>query len=354
MAKVMTVNGPISPDELGITLCHVHLLCHLTVAEQKQNPAMMNTTEHVLRDKPVSIEYLGLIRRHQFEACSNDNQLLGDVDEATSELMFFKRMGGGSVVEATPIGIKRDPAGLRQIASATGVNVICVTGWYISASHPAFVNQSGISELSDYMVGELTRGIGTTGIRAGVIKVALSGSAVDVPFTGSEEKVLRAAARAQARTGAAMTLHPCHHYGRAKHYHTYLDIIKEEGGNLEKCYLSHIEFWAADFDYQKSMLDRGATLAFDQFGSEEYARPGWPKPSDKERVEAVVKLVKAGYADKVMLSNEVVCKSRLRRYGGYGYAHVLESIVFDLKYHGLTDEQITTMLVKNPKRLLPF
>ena len=353
MAQVVTVNGPISPDALGKTMCHVHLLSHLTVAEQKADDAVISTTDYVLRDKPVTMELLGLIWRHQFEVCSNDNNLLGDVGEAVSEVMFFKRRGGGSLVEATPIGIKRDPAGLREIASATGVNIICVTGWYISASHPAFVQQAGVDELCNYMVCELTQGIGTTGIRAGVIKTALSGK-IDVPFTGSEEKVLRDAAHAQAQTGAAMTLHPCHHYGRAKHYHTYLDIIKEEGGNLEKCYLSHIEFWAADFDYQESLLDRGATLAFDQFGSEEYARPGWPKPSDKERVEAVVRLLKAGYADKVMLSNEVVIKSRLRRYGGYGYAHVLENIVLDLKYHGVTEEQIHSMLVRNPQRLLPF
>lgn len=183
---------------------------------------------------------------------------------------------------------------------------------------------------------------------------ALSASTPDIPFTGDEEKVLRAAARAQAETGAAMTVHPCHHFGRARHWHTYLDIIHEEGADLEKCYLSHMEFWSTDIDYQKSLLDRGVTVAYDQFGGEEYVRPGWARPSDQSRVDGIVKLVKAGYTKQIVLSNEVLFKCALRKYGGYGYAHVLENIVPDLRYYGVTEEQINTMLVENPRRLFPF
>jgi len=175
-----------------------------------------------------------------------------------------------------------------------------------------------------------------------------------VPFQGAEEKVLRAGARAQAATGATMTMHPCHHYGRARHLHIYLDILQQEGANLNKCYMSHMEFWHRDIDYQKSLLDRGITLSYDQFGCEEYVRPGWSKAPDSARVEAVGKLVGMGYAKQIVLSNEVVSKFRLRKYGGLGYSHLLENIVPDLKYFGVTDAQIHSMLVENPRRLLPF
>ena len=352
MAEVMTVCGPISPEALGVTMSHVHLLIALTAAEQKPTDEVVTASERELRDKPVTMDILGIIRRHSFSV--KDNLILGDVEEAIRELILYRRMGGDSLVETTLVGIGRDPVGLQQISRATGVNIICATGWYIAASHPAMVKASSIDELCDYMVRELTAEIETSGIRAGLIKAACSSRNPDIPFTGDEEKVLRAAARAQARTGAAMTIHPCHHYGRARHQHTYLDIIEQEGADLEKFYFSHMERCAKDLDYEKSVLDRGVSAAYDQFGTEDYVRPGWSKPTDETRVEGIVNLVKAGYEKQILLSNEVVRKTGLRKYGGYGYAHVLENIVPDLRYFGVTRGQIKTMLVDNPRRLLPF
>ena len=352
MAEVITVSGPISPEKLGKTMSHVHLLSELKVAEQKGPPPVLTASEQVLSKRPVTMDILGVCRRNAYAV--DDNLILGDIDDAISELMFFKRYGGGSIAEASVVGLARDPVGLRQVAEATGVNIICGTGWYIGESHPAFVREASINELRDHMVRELTVGIDNTGIRTGFIKIALSSPTPDKPYSGSEEKALRAAARTQAETGAAMTMHPCHHFGQARHWDTYLDIIQEEGGNLEKCFLSHMEFWHADIDYQKSLIERGVTVAFDQFGSEEYARPGWRKPVDPVRVECIIKLVELGYASRIVLSNEVVRKHGLRKYGGHGYAHVLENITLDLKYGGVTEEQLNTMLIENPKRLFPF
>ncbi|MFH1169116.1 MAG: hypothetical protein V1691_00340 [Chloroflexota bacterium] len=351
MPEVITVSGPVSPDKLGITLSHVHVLCELVVAEQRPSMELMTASEREIYTRPLTMDLLGTVRRNAFAV--KDNLIIGSLDDAINELMYYKRMGGSSLIEATPVGIGRDPVGLKKVAGATGLNIICNTGAYIGASHPAYIREGSVAELAEQMVRELTVEIGNTGVRAGVIKAALSGT-TEVPFTPSEEKVLRAGARAQAETGAAMTLHPCHNYGRAHHHHTYMDIMKEEGANLEKFYFSHLEFWAKDLDYQKSILERGVYVAFDQCGCEEYVRPAWPKPNDQDRVQGIVNLVKAGYASRILLSNEVVRKSGLRKYGGYGYAHVLENIVPDLRYFGVTQEQINTMLVENPKKLFPF
>ena len=217
------MRGPISADALGITMCHVHVLSELKVAEQAKPPATMTEAELALLHHPVTTEMLGTIRRHANDACAIDNNLLGDIDLAIIELNAYRKMGGSSIVETSVVGLKRDPAGLRRISDATGVNIICGTGWYIGGSHPPVTRQSSIEQLSGIMVRELTAGIEDTGIRAGFIKAGLSGPTPDVPFQGAEEKVLRAGARAQAATGATMTMHPCHHYGRARHLHTYLD-----------------------------------------------------------------------------------------------------------------------------------
>jgi len=354
MSQVMTVTGPIAPEELGITMCHVHVLSDLQVSEQSKPISAMSLSELVLRNSPVTTEMLGMIRRHVNDVCCVDNNQLADIDLACEEVQHYHNANGRSVVETSIIGLGRNAAGLKRVSETTGVNIVCGTGWYISPSHSDFVKNASVEELTQFMIAELTQGIDGTEVKAGFVKAALSGPRPDVPFSGAEENVLRAAARAQGELGVAMTMHPCHHYGRARHWHTYLDIIEQEGGRLDKCYLSHMEFWHQDFEYQEALLARGVTLSFDQFGCEEYVRPGWSKAPDSARVQAILRLVEAGYVDRIVLSNEVVSKFRLRKYGGYGYSHLLDNIVPDLKYAGVSDAQIHTMLVENPQRLLPY
>ncbi len=201
MTKIVTVAGEKPVETLGVTMVHVHLLYTVStswVGVTKGGAAaatlpVLPASDQALAEKPITIDILGELRRHIY---ANKKMLsFTDVDETISELMFYKMAGGSTVVECSLPGIGRDPIGMRKIALATGVNVICSTGWYTAISHPAFVAQHSVSELQEQMVRELTRGIDDTGIRAGFIKVALSSGSPDAPFTGDEEKVLRAAAR---------------------------------------------------------------------------------------------------------------------------------------------------------------
>ena len=350
MAQVMTVLGPMDAAKLGVTMSHVHLLIELAVAEQRENPD--NASRKVQYEGKITMDILGALRRRVHLV--KDNLIMGDIDEQIGELMFYKRFGGVSVVEPGVIGLGRDVVGLRQIAAATGVNVIASSGWYIGASHSPATREASVEQLSAQMIRELTAGVDNTGIRTGVLKAALSGATVDAPYSPSEEKVLRAGGRAQAATGAAMFIHPCHHYGRARHLEHYLDVLKSEGANLEKIFLGHVDFWAGDIEYQRRVLDRGAMVSYDCFGEEMYVRPGFVRPTDVARVAGVVKLCELGYEKQVLLSAECAYKTTLRKYGGYGYAHILENILPDLRYYGVSEAKIGTMLVDNPRRLLPF
>lgn len=354
MGEAITVNGAITPDQLGITMPHVHVLMELRM-NLTEGGMLLKTeavTDKVLANKPVTPEILGTIRRHI--ALVTDNAILGDIDEMAQELMAFKTLGGGTVVDCTLIGMARDPIGLRKISGMTGVNIISSAGWYLNPTHPPYIKDKSVNELRDMMVREITVGIGDTGIRAGALKGACSALTPDVPFSGEEEKVLRATARAQVETGAGMCIHPCHHWGRARNHQAYINVFKQEGANLEKITLSHMEMWARDLDYQKALLDQGINAAYDQFGNEYYYQPATGYTSDILRVEGVINLVNAGYVNQIVLANEVSYKSSLRKYGGLGYGHVLENIIPDLKYYGITNEQLHTMLVENPKRLLSF
>ncbi|MCC7104659.1 MAG: hypothetical protein IT307_05915 [Chloroflexi bacterium] len=352
MPDAITVRGPIAPDQLGVTMTHTHVLFDLTPIFVMPDEA----SRRGLALAPLALENLGAIRR---DAVANrDNLQHLDVDAAIREVSRFKQLGGGTLVEVSPRGLARDPIGLLQVSNATGVNLVCCTGLYVGLSHPPFVPRSSVDELAAMMVADLTRGIGETGIRAGVIKIAM-GNGQGRPFVDdNEEKAFRAAIRAHAETNAALVIHPSRPY-TDRHWDTYFDLVQQNGGKLEKCVASHVEFIARDVDYQKSLLNRGANLAYDQFGGEEYSASRGPAfdagyPSDRERLLGVSALVHAGYAGQVVLSNEVAFKTNYESFGGQGYGHILRNIVPELRALGATTEQIETMLIANPARLLPF
>jgi phosphotriesterase-related protein len=348
LAEVVTVNGVLSPDELGVTLCHEHVLINLEcVLKVPKSISRMRLVE-----SPVTIDILADLRQDP-HVC-RDNLVLSDIDEAIEELMRFKMMGGRSLVDMTTPEIGRDPIALRAIAIATGLNIICGTGWYLEDSYPDQVKKDSIDELSNVMVRELTEGIEETGIRAGVIGELGTG----LELTENEKKVMRAAARAQAKTGAPLTIHTWHPLQSVKEARKYLDIVAEEGVDLSKVYLSHMDQTCADTEYHKSIIEKyGVVLSYDCFGFEtpcEGFCPGGTHPSDTERVRAVVELLNAGYEKNLVLAQDVCMKIQRRKYGGYGYAHVLENITRDLRHRGVSERQIHTMLVDNPKRLLAW
>jgi phosphotriesterase-related protein len=348
LVEVVTVNGVLPPGELGVTLCHEHVLIDLRCV--LKIPKLISKMRLV--DSPVTIDILADLKQDP-HVC-RDNLLLSDIDEAIQELMRFKMMGGKSIVDMTTPEIGRDPAALRAIAIATGLNIICGTGWYLENSYPAHVKNGSVEELSEIMVRELTEGIDETGIRAGVIGELGTG----LELAENERKVMRAGARAQAKTGAPLTIHTWHPLPSVKEANKYLDIIVKEGVDLSKVYLSHMDQTCADVEYHKSIIEKyGVVLSYDCFGFEtpcEGFCPGGTHPSDTERVRAVVELLRAGYEKNLVLAQDVCMKTQRRKYGGYGYAHVLENISRDLKHRGISEKQIGAMLVDNPKRILAW
>ena len=81
---------------------------------------------------------------------------------------------------------------------------------------------------------------------------------------------------------------------------------------------------------------------------------GTPEPSDTQRVEMVRKLIHDGYLDQVLLSQDVCMKIQRMAYGGMGYAHIMRDILPLFRKEGINEEEIRTMLVENPKRILKF
>jgi phosphotriesterase-related protein len=339
--QAMTVTGPISVDEMGITLPHEHVL--LDMDWPGLWPDVSDRPDLVW--EPFSITNLGAIRRNYMAV--RDNAILDDVIEMGEELAAFGAAGGGTLAEMTTLGLAPDPAGLAEVSRLSGVRIIAGTGFYTEETLTADEAALDAGSMHALMVRDLTEGFPGTGVKAGVIgEIALSH-----PMTEVEARALRAAARAHRDTGAAVCVHGISMDA--------IEILKEEGADLSRVVACHQD--GTTPERARPMADLGIYIEFDCFGHEFYCDNGaydgdwpWYFSSDTERVAGLTKMVDAGYVDQLLISQDICVKMQLKRYGAYGYAHLLENVRPMLLRSGVTDDQIQTMMVRNPARLFPF
>lgn len=360
MSRAQTVTGPISAEELQLTLPHEHLVCQFTVLHTPSS----EPKKRALYDAPITLANHGELMRDW--SVSRNNLTMLDVHEAIDELMEFKKMGGSSLVELTALGVGRDPIALQEISRATGINIICCTGFYVCTSHPPIVKEMDIDGVCDFIVGELTQGIShpsDTGSKPGIIKCATL-----YPISTEEEKVFRGAARAQRKTGAPFTIHPTlrdiENRKKALEHERIIQLIQQEGADLTKFYMSHMDLSCSDdrsrvsVEYHARLMDKyPIILGYDNMGNEAWSNSLWPgpvRPSDNERLLAIVELCERGYEKQLMMSQDIFTKLQRVKYGGWGYGYILKHIVPALRHMGVSQKQITTMMVDNPKRVLTY
>jgi phosphotriesterase-related protein len=158
--------------------------------------------------------------------------------------------------------------------------------------------------------------------------------------------VLRAAAQASRRTGAAISLAgpiPGEILRRA------LDVLESEGADLARVIVGGLDPLAAETERLEQLLARGVYLQFDMLGRYSHVRS---RSSDRDVAAAVVALVRRGHARRILLSQDVRTKIQLKTYGGTGYSFVFEQFVPYLRRLGLTGDEIETILATNPARML--
>jgi phosphotriesterase-related protein len=344
------VLGPVPADALGVTMAHEHLFVNATVnwvapREPSRRPAA---------EGPVTMELLGLLRRNP--ALNRDNCVLGDAETAIAEAADFRSLGGGTIVDVSNEDIGRDAAALAYVSRATGLHVIAGCGHYIHRAHPPELEDEPVESIAERLVGEIVDGIGTTGVRPGVIgEIGTS-----QPLHPRESKVLTAAAHAQRETGLAITLHVTNPNG-----HEVLDVLEAAGADLSRVIVGHQDSLLAQgeldleplLEHLVSLAARGSYVQFDTVGKEysfpalaDYSGTFW-FPSDRVRAKALKALVDAGIGDRLLLSQDVCSKVDLLRYGGFGYGHVLRSFTGDLEEVGVGADDVGRMLVDNPRRI---
>ena len=339
--QVQTVLGPVSPEALGPTMMHEHLLIDLRrLFDEPQDPA-----ERALAHAPMTLDNLAWVYRNW--ARNLDNLVLDDAALAVRETEIFRRAGGRTIVDVSSVGIRRDPMTLRRISEQTGVHVVMGCSYYTAFFHPPDMDGQSEAALYDEIVRDIRDGIDGTDIRAGIIGEI----GCTWPLDPNEAKVLRASARASRATGTAITIHPGRHVDSPFQI---MDILEAAGADPARVIMGHMERTGLDQRRLLELAQRGCYLEYDWFGE---VRPAFPHgrvdvPSDGERIKVIASLVDAGFAHLVLVSQDVCFKSRTVAYGGPGYAHILQYGTVWMRELGIGEQHIEDIIVRNPQRAL--
>ena len=353
-----TVLGPVEPGALGVVMPHEHLFVDLTCMFDPPTEASDRSRAYA----PFSLEQLGWIRTNYFR--HRPNLTLDDEEVAASEVGLFKAAGGSTIVDVSTPGIGRDPLALARLSRATGVHVVMATGFYVASTHPSAVAEMNEGDVTQRLVDEIVEGVVLrpapagdqdwdpaavrTGVRAGIVKAAATH-----PLHPEERKVLRAAASAQRATGAGITVHVGRHEDSALEI---VDVLRDAGADLTRCSLDHLDLRVERIETLLRLAETGCFLEFDLFGHESsyYPLTARDMPSDAQRLDVVGDLVARGLARQMLVSQDICTRHRLVRYGGHGYKHVVEHVAMRMRERGWREEDIETILVVNPARLLTF
>ncbi|XP_077991728.1 N-acetyltaurine hydrolase-like [Glandiceps talaboti] len=353
--KILTVTGPINPENLGKTLTHEH-------AEIKYEYFYFDVGKKPVQeiaDEPITLENIGWIREHQY---SNKANLRVYGDECNTavidDLTDFKRNGGGSIVECTTIGIGRNMQHLKQFSQASGVNIISGTGFYLAGDQsPNREDNHILSKLPDQseesiatlLTKDIMEGADGTDVRCGVIGEVAS----CYPITDVEKKVLRAVASVQNQLGCPVSLHP---EDFAEAPFEIMRVLQEAGADCQKTVMSHLDYTLYKVEDYLEFADFGTYLELDFFGTE---TSNWDfnapyMMNDGQRINIIKQLLDEGLEDRIVIAHDIHTRNHLTKYGGHGYSHILLNVVPKMLQRGISQESIDKILIHNPKRWLTF
>ncbi len=298
---INTVLGKIDKFELGNVLCHEHVIIDLTGVRGDIDSALTDT-------------------------CT-----------MASELALANDSGIDSIIEVTNIGMGRDVKKLEEVSKKTGINIIASTGFYTIPYYPEYIFTKTAEELSQIMIKEIVEGIDDTSIKAGVIGEI--GTSLN-EISPVSLKVYEAAFLAHKETGVPIFTN-CEMGTMGYEQAMYFKNLKMD---MDKLLIGHVDL-VKDLDYIVKILETGANIGFDTIGKESYV-------SNQSKAKLLFELVKLGYEDKIMLSQDVTRVSYLKRNNGFGYVEVMNKFIPLLKKGGLSEKVINKFMVDNPKRIL--
>lgn len=322
MAKINTVLGSIDSKDLGLTLPHEHIAAAYPGWEC--DPLVKSP----VKDKIINI-------------CIRNLEPLKDY-------------GVNAIIDATPCDLARDVDIMREGSERLQLHIVCATGRYNEEegkwAYLKYREQAKIcdikNELYDGFMHEILQGIGKSGVKPGIIKVATGLNNI----SSCEKALLRAAALTTKETGVPIMTHT--HDGTMGPEQA--DLLISEGVNPQKIVIGHM-CGNPSLEYQIDVLSKGVYIAFDRFGIEMVI-------TDKIRTEMLIGLLNQGYADRIMLSHDCTAATYSRagqmppeeakKFMNWSFTNIFRNIIPALKKAGISNEQIKKMTVDNPRHFL--
>jgi phosphotriesterase-related protein len=323
MPTVETVRGAVEVTDLGPTLMHEHVFF-------------------------VGTEYL---QNYGTGSWWDEEERVAD---AIAKLGSVAARGVRTFVDPTVWGGGRYIPRIQRInEQVPELNIIVATGYYNYTDAPLqFLNRGPgllLDESPDPLGKEFVRdiagGIADTGVKAAFLKCA-----VEHPDpTPGVERVCRAVVYAHRETGAPITVHTNAHEQTGRWV---VDLLRAENADLTKVVVGHSGD-TGDLDYLKWLADSGVLLGMDRFGIDAFR-------STPDRVETIVALCERGYAERMVLSHDAMCwidwfgdnftEMRAEALPNWHYEHIHDDVLPALRAAGVSEKDITAMLVDNPRR----
>ncbi len=316
---VETFRGPVDADTLGVTLIHEHIF----------------------------------VRNPELEVNLPDGEWdpADAVETAVKGLTDLYELGVTTVVDLTVPGLGRDVRLVAEVAQRVPVNLVASTGWYTPDMLPTYFRFHGPDRLIDgsdplveLFVRDIRDGIAGGNVRAGMLKVMTDAEGL----TSDTARVMSAAAIAHRETGVAITTHsnPASRNGLDQQA-----FLQERGVSTDRIVIGHSGD-SEDLDYLRALMDNGSTIGMDRFGMEHTL-------SNERRVQTLVSLLELGYAHRMVLSHDAAFYShvtppswRAASTPRWRMETISTRILPMLRDAGVPPEDITQMMVANPRRLL--
>jgi len=300
-ATIMTINGPIKPNQLGTTLIHEHFLVDF-IGAHKISYARWN------RDKVLA-------------------KVLPFINEV-------KQYGVKSIFDCTPNFLGRDVVLLKMIAKASGLQIITNTGYYGARENqhlPPWAFTESAEQLAARWIDEFKNGIENTSVKPGFIKIGIDAGE---ELSSIHKKLVTAAALTHLQTGLTI----CSHTGPGKAALEQLEIIKALGVKSEAFVWVHAQA-EDDKTFHTRAASMGAWVSLDGIG--------WGGFDDY--ADLLVQLKSAGLLHRVLISHDAGWYDPEKPDGEFvGYTNIFKELFPRLKQKGFVEKDVDQLLVKNP------
>lgn len=326
--KVSTASGRVDVNDLGRVLMHEHVTLKMAGSEANTLHPGPDRTEILAR----SLDWIAQLQDR----------------------------GIGTIVDPAPADMGRDLELCAELGARTGLNIICATGlfneyhggtayWKLKRDIFAMIGDpEGFGQyLAEVFVNEIENGVGPSKVRCGIIKIAGGSN----ELTNYEEHILKAAAMASLATGCPITTHSDDGYlGR-----TQQAALLALGVPADRIVIGH-SCNVNDHDYHRHIVEHGSFIGFDRFGFQSVT-------DDESRMDGLVRLLRAGHAERIVIANDACfCWAEDHTAGlppvpedrdpnrDWSPIRVSDVILPALRERGVTEVEIDTILIDNPRR----